>query len=80
MTWRISSWSRDLGRGTIDSDHYRGIAFDAACAEVDDFRARARGGRVRRRAHDDLVPDRLVRQHDVVSAAQRLHGAELIGW
>lgn len=38
MTWRISSWSRELGRGTIDSDHYRGIAFDAACADVDDFR------------------------------------------
>jgi hypothetical protein len=38
MPWRIASWSRALGRGTIESEHYRDVPFDGACADVDDFR------------------------------------------
>jgi hypothetical protein len=38
MTWRIAAWSRETGRGTIQSEHYDGVPFDGANADVDDFR------------------------------------------
>jgi hypothetical protein len=38
MTWRIAKWSREHGRGTIESEHFKDVAFDAHCAEVDDFK------------------------------------------
>jgi hypothetical protein len=37
--WRILSWSRELGRGAITSPHFGHIDFDAAVADVDDFKA-----------------------------------------
>jgi len=39
MAWRISTWSREHGRGTLESEHFRDVGFDAYRAEVDDFRA-----------------------------------------
>jgi hypothetical protein len=36
--WRILSWSRELGRGAITSTHFARVDFDAAVADVDDFK------------------------------------------
>jgi len=35
--WRIVQWSKELGRGVIESPHYKNVRFDAARADVDDF-------------------------------------------
>lgn len=35
--WRIVEWSREQGRGAIESPHFKRVEFDAARADVDDF-------------------------------------------
>lgn len=39
MAWRIVEWSRELARGTVANEKFPGVRFDAACADVDDFRS-----------------------------------------
>ena len=39
VSWRIRSWERDRGRGSIESEHSEQVfEFDASIAMVDDFR------------------------------------------
>ena len=42
--WTIQEWSRERGRGVIVSAQLGALAFDAACAEVDDFETGERVG------------------------------------